>query len=75
MKTYTATEAIGKEGKICPLEPDKLPREGRLLLIVLNEESVGVDPERIRNLLGSLKIAVDSVQWQRQIRSEWDNRP
>ncbi len=75
MKTYTVTEAIVKEGKICPLEPDKLPREGRLLLIVLNEESVGVDPERIRNLLGSLKIAVDSVQWQRQIRSEWDNRP
>lgn len=74
MKTYSATEAIVKEGKICPLEPDKLPREGRVLLIVLNEESVGADAERIRDLLGSLKIDIDSVQWQRKMRSEWDSR-
>ena len=75
MTTYSATEAIVKEGKIYPLEPDKLPREGKLLLIVLNEESIRADPETIRALLGSLKIDVDSVQWQRHIRSEWDSRP
>ncbi len=74
MKTYSATEAIVKEGKIYPLEPDKLPREGKLLLIVLNEENVQADPERIRDLLGSLKMDIDSVQWQRNIRSEWDSR-
>jgi hypothetical protein len=72
MATYSTIEAVVREGKIYPLEPDKLPREGKLLLIVLNEENVQVDPERIKSLLGSLKRDVDSVQWQRGIRSEWD---
>ena len=74
MATYSTIEAVVREGKIYPLEPDKLPREGKLLLIVLNEENVQVDPERIKSLLGSLKRDVDSVQWQRNIRSEWDSR-
>jgi hypothetical protein len=49
--------------------------EGKLLLIVLNEENIQADPERIRGPIGSLKIDIDSVQWQRRIRSEWDSRP
>jgi hypothetical protein len=67
-------EAVVREGKIYPLEPDKLPREGKLLLIVLNEENIQADPERIKSLIGSLRIDIDSVQWQRNIRSEWDSR-
>jgi hypothetical protein len=51
-----------------------LPREGRLLLIVINEENIQADPERIKDLIGSLKMDIDSVQWQRDIRSEWDSR-
>jgi len=74
MTSYSTTEAVVKEGKIYPLEPDKLPREGKLLLIVLNDENIQADPEKIRNLLGSLKMDIDSVQWQRNIRSEWDGR-
>jgi hypothetical protein len=74
MATYNTIEAVVREGKIYPLEPDKLPREGKLLLIVLNEENIQADPERIRSLIGSLKIDIDSVQWQRRIRSEWDSR-
>jgi hypothetical protein len=74
MTVYSTMEAVVKEGKIYPLEPDKLPREGKLLLIVLNEESVQADPERIRAILGSLKTDIDSVQWQRDTRSEWDSR-
>jgi hypothetical protein len=74
MATYNTIEAVVREGKIYPLEPDKLPREGKLLLIVLNEENIQADPERIRGLIGSLKIDIDSVQWQRRIRSEWDSR-
>ena len=74
MTVYSTIEAVVKEGKIYPLEPDKLPREGKLLLIVLDVESVQVDPEKIKDLLGSLRIDIDSVQWQRNIRSEWDNR-
>lgn len=67
-------EAVVREGKIYALEPDKLPREGKLLLIVLNEENIQADPERIKSLIGSLKIDIDSVQWQRNLRSDWDSR-
>jgi len=74
MGVYNTIEAVVREGKIYPLEPDKLPREGKLLLIVLNEENTQIDPERIKSLLGSLKIDIDSVEWQRNIRSEWDER-
>ena len=74
MASYSTTEAVVREGKIYPLEPDKLPREGKLLLIVLNEENVQADPERIKGLIGSLKMDIDSVHWQRNIRSEWDSR-
>jgi len=74
MAAYSTIEAVVREGKIYPLEPDKLPREGKLLLIVLNEENIKADPERIKDLIGSLKVDIDSVQWQRNIRSEWDSR-
>jgi hypothetical protein len=74
MATYSTIEAVVREGKIYPLEPDKLPREGKLLLIVLKEENIRADPENIKSLIGSLKLDIDSVQWQRDIRSEWDDR-
>jgi len=74
MTVYSTIEAVVKNGKIYPLEPDKLPIEGKLLLIVLNEENVQADPEKIKDLLGSLKMDIDSVQWQKDIRSEWDTR-
>ena len=74
MTVYSTVEAVVKKGKIYPLEPGKLPLEGKLLLIVLNEENVQADPEKIKGLLGSLKMDIDSVQWQRDIRSEWDTR-
>ena len=73
MTTYNAMEAIVKEGKIYPSDPEKLPREGKLLLIVLDEK-IQPNPEKIISLLGWLKGDVDSVKWQRQIRSEWNNR-
>ena len=72
--TYSAMEAIVKEGKIYPLEPDKLPREGKLLLIILDEQNVQPDSEIISSLLGWLKTDSDSAQWQNKIRSEWDRR-
>lgn len=74
MTTYNAMEAIVKEGKIYPLEPDKLPRDGKLLLIILDEQNVQPDPETIRSLLGWLKTDLDSAVWQSRIRSEWDSR-
>jgi len=74
MTTYNAIEAIVKEGIIYPLDPEKLPREGKLLLIILDEKNIQPDPERITSLLGWLKTDLDSIKWQKQIRSEWDGR-
>jgi len=54
MVPYNTIEAVIREGKIYPLEPDKLPREGKLLLIILNEEKSQADPERIRNLMNGI---------------------
>jgi len=74
MTTYNTIEAVVKEGIIYPMEPKKLPREGKLLLIVLDEKEIQPDTKKISRLLGWLKSDVDSVQWQQQIRSEWDKR-
>ena len=74
MTTYNAIEAVVKEGIIYPRDPKKLPREGKLLLIVLDEKEIQPDGEKISGLLGWLKSDVDSVQWQQQIRAEWDKR-
>ena len=74
MKTYNTIEAVVKEGVIYPMDPKKLPRDGKLLLIVLDEKEAKPDTEKIGSLLGWLKSDLDSVQWQQQIRSEWDDR-
>ena len=74
MTTYNTIEAVVKEGIIYPIDPKKLPREGKLLLIVLDEKSIQPDTEKISGLLGWLKSDIDSVQWQQQMRAEWDKR-
>lgn len=74
MASYSTIEAVVRGGKIYPLDPDKLPGEGKPLLIALNEENIQANLERTKSLIGSLKMDIDSVQWQRNIRSEWDSR-
>jgi len=74
MATYNTIEAIVKEGLIYPADPEKIPKEGKLLLIVLDDKNIKPDVEKISSLLGWLKNDRDSVEWQRKIRSEWDNR-
>ncbi len=74
MATYNTVEAIVKEGVIYPANPEKIPKNGKLLLIVLDEKKKKPDVDKISSLLGWLKTNRDSVEWQQQIRSEWDNR-
>lgn len=74
MATYNTIEAIVKEGVIYPADPTKIPKEGKLLLIVLDDKNIKPDVEKISSLLGWLKSDKDSLEWQRQVRSEWDNR-
>ncbi len=74
MATYNTVEAIVKGGVIYPANPEKIPKDGKLLLIVLDEKKKIPDVDKINSLLGWLKTDRDSVKWQRQIRSEWENR-
>lgn len=74
MTTYSTIEATVKEGVIYPANPEKIPKEGKLLLIVLDDQKIKPDDVKISSLLGWLKTDRDSVVWQRGIRSEWDNR-
>jgi hypothetical protein len=74
MGSYTAVEAIVKNGKIYPTEGGKLPEEGKVLLIVLEEGRKKPDAKKLSGLLGSLKTDLDASKWQQEIRSEWDAR-
>jgi len=74
MTTYNTMEAVVKEGIIYPKDPNKLPKDGKLLLIVLDEKNIRPDTEKINSLLGWLKTDLNAVQWQKEIRAEWDNR-
>jgi hypothetical protein len=74
MATTTTIEAEIREGRIYLATPEKLPKSGKALLIVLGEERPKVDPESLRPLLGWLKSEIDAVQWQRRIRDEWDRQ-
>jgi hypothetical protein len=74
MGRYTAVEAIVKKGKIYPTEGGRLPEEGKVLLIVLEEGKKKPDTKRLSGLLGSLKTDLDASKWQQEIRSEWDAR-
>jgi hypothetical protein len=60
-----------REGQLYLRDPDKLPKSGKALLILLNEEKVTPNPENIRSLLGWMHTEIDAVQWQRRIRDEW----
>ena len=74
MATYRTIEATVKEGVIYPTDPTKIPKEGKLLLIVLDDKKIKPDADKVSSLLGWLQNDRDSVEWQREIRSEWDNR-
>jgi hypothetical protein len=74
MSTYNTIEATVKGGVIYPVNPEKIPKEGKLLLIVLDESKNILDEKKIRSLLGWLNNNQDSVEWQRNVRAEWDNR-
>jgi hypothetical protein len=72
MAGSTTIEAEIREGQVYLATPEKLPKSGKALLIVLDDERLKPDPESIRPLLGWLKRDVDAVQWQKEIRDEWD---
>ncbi len=72
--TYTTIKARIDHGTLIPLEPELLPQEGSAMVVVLDEESRKSDWDVIKSCLGHLEIREDPVQWQKKVRSEWDER-
>ena len=71
---YQIIEAEVKNGHILPYEPEKIPKSGRVLVLILPEDKKIPDAEEIKPLLGWLKTDIDSVKWQKSIRNDWEHR-
>lgn len=69
---YLTMDAEIDHGRIIAAEPQKLPPAARALLTVLEPVQRKPDLAKIKSLLGSLKTSVGAVEWQRQVRAEWD---
>ena len=67
-------EATIENGHIIPDEPDKLPPAGRVR-VTLDAPSPVPKPdiEAIKKLLGRVKMP-GGVEYERQVRAEWDAR-
>ena len=69
---YTTIEADIENGRIKGREAQVLPATAHVLITLLNQ-SVGKKPDWsvIKPLLGKVKLRCDTVKWQQDIRSEW----
>jgi hypothetical protein len=70
----TAVDATIKDGAAVPLRPGQLPKAGRALIMVLERRQAVRDANRLAELCGKLPVRVDAIEWQRRLRSEWDDR-
>ena len=71
--TYVTIEADIADGQIIPKAGTTLPAHGRALVTLLPEASPPTNWEMVESALGLLQRPnLDSTDWQRQIRSEWD---
>ena len=71
---YATMEADIRKGRVVPLEPKRLPKSGRALLIILSQPAQKSQWKPVRARLGWLRPSEDPVKWQRQIRDEWNGR-
>ncbi len=74
-KSYKTIDVEIRNGNLVPSDPQDIPRSGRGLLVLTEEQDEKKpDESEVRALLGWLKTSVDSVKWQRSVRDEWENR-
>ncbi len=71
---YRVIEAEVRDGHIIPYHTEKIPKSGRALVLILDEEKNKPDLEEIRGLLGWLRTDIDAAEWQKTVRSEWEHR-
>ena len=70
---YLTIEAEITDGHIIPKDPARIPEQGRALVTVMLETPRPPDWDRVESVLGALnRPGIDSVNWQRQERAEWD---
>ena len=67
-------EATIRDGQIIPDHPEKLPASGRAVVTVIDDSEKKPDWEKIRGLLGRVKFPLSGLEYERMIRSEWDER-
>lgn len=71
---YLTLEADIDHGRITVAEPDKLPVTGKALLTVLATPARRPDMNVIRSVLGTLITDLDGAAYEREIRTEWEER-
>jgi hypothetical protein len=71
---YRVIEADIREGLIVPYPAEKIPKSGKVLVLIPHEEKSKPDLEEIRNLLGWLRTDIDAAEWQKSVRNEWEDR-
>ena len=65
---YETVDVVIRDGRIIPVEPEDLPKRGKALLVVTEEEHRPRE-EKVRDLLGWLKTDLDAAEWQRKVRN------
>ena len=68
---YATIEADIRKGKVFPLEPDKLPKSGRALLVIMDKTDARRPWGKVRSDLGWLKTDLDPSEWQSEERNKW----
>lgn len=71
---YATMAADIRRRRVIPREPQKLPKTGQALIVILEPATHRERWEQVRAKLGSLKLCQDPAAWQRLVRSEWDPR-
>lgn len=72
---YAAIEAWVHDGVVTPVEATQLPKEGRVLIVLLPDVAPKALWAGCRKEAGWLKLAEDPAEWQRRARDEWRSRP
>ena len=75
-KRYTTIETDIENGRIKSADIPKLPSEAHVLITLLEPSDTPVkqkpDWDVIKSQIGKLHLRKNSVEWQREIRSEWE---
>lgn len=73
---YTTIEADIEDGRIRGTEISRLPKTAHVLITLISptEPRAGQKPdwEKIKPMIGKLRLRTDTMEWQRKIRAEWD---